>query len=40
MLRIEIKNSSSIEIFKNKTSKWKPNNCDYKPYQDYLYRTG
>ena len=37
MIPKEIKNSSTIEIFKSKISKWEPNNCDCKLYQDYLH---
>ena len=28
MIPLEIKNSSSVEMFKNKTSKWEPDDCD------------
>ena len=40
MIPIEIKNSSTAEIFKSKISKWKPNDCDYKICQDYLHGVG
>ena len=40
MIPIEIKNSSTVEIFKSKISKWELNNCDCKPYKDYLHRIG
>ena len=40
MIPIEIKDSSSVEMFKNKISKWEPNNCDCKLCQDYLHRIG
>ena len=40
MIPIEIKNSSTVEIFKSKISKWKPKDCDCKLCQDYLHRTG
>ena len=40
MIPIEIKNSSIVEIFKSKISKWEPNDCDCKICQDYLHRTG
>ena len=40
MIPIEIKNSSTVEIFKSKISKWKPNDCDCKLCQDYLHRIG
>ena len=36
VIHIEIKKSSAVEIFKNKISKWEPNDCDSKFYQDYL----
>ena len=39
MITIEIKNSSSYEMLKNK-SKWQPNGCEWKLCQDYLYRIG
>ena len=28
MIPLEIKNSSSVEMFENKTSKWEPDDCD------------
>ena len=40
MIPIEIKNSSSDEMFKSKISKWELNNCDCKLCQDYLHRIG
>ena len=40
MIPIEIKNSSTVEIFKSKISKWEPNDCDCKLCQDYLHRIG
>ena len=40
MIPIEIKNSSTVEIFKTKISKWEPNDCDCKLCQDYLHRIG
>ena len=40
MIPIEIKNSSTVEIFKSKISKWEPNDCGCKHCQDYLRRTG
>ena len=40
MIPIEIKNSSTAEISKSKISKWKPNDCDYKLFQDYLHGIG
>ena len=40
MIPIEIKNSSTVAIFKTKISKWKPNDCDCKLCQDYLHRIG
>ena len=40
MIPIGIKNSSSVEMFKNKISKWEPNDCDCKFFQDYLFRIG
>ena len=30
MIPIEIKNSSTVETFKRKISKWEPNDCDCK----------
>ena len=35
MRAIEIKNSLSLGMFKNKISNCEPNNCDYKTCQDY-----
>ena len=40
MVPIEIKNSSSVEIFKNAVSKWEPNDCDCSLCQDYFCRIG
>ena len=40
MIPIEIKNSSTTEIFKSKISKWEPNDCDCKLCQYYLDRIG
>ena len=40
MLPAEIKNSSNIEMFKNKLSKRAPSNCNCKLCQDYLHRIG
>ena len=40
MRPIEIKDSSSAEMFKNKISKREPSNCDCKLCQDYLHRIG
>ena len=40
MIPIEIKNYSTIEIFKTKISKLEPNDCDCKVCQDYLHRIG
>ena len=40
MIPIEIKDSSSVEMFKNKISKWEPNNSDCKLCQNYLHRIG
>ena len=40
MIPIEIKNSSTVEKFKNEISNWKHNGCDCKFCQDYLYRIG
>ena len=37
MIPIEIKNSSTVETFKSKISKWEPNDCDCKLCQDYLH---
>ena len=36
----EIKNSSTVEMFKNKIDKLEPNDCDCKLCQDYFYRLG
>ena len=38
LIHIEIKNSSSVEMFKNKISKWEPSDCGCKLGQDFLYR--
>ena len=38
MILIEIKNSSTVEMFKNKISNWEPKDC--KLCQDYLCRIG
>ena len=40
MILIKIKNSSTVEMFKSKMSKWEPNECDCKLCQDYLHRNG
>ena len=40
IILIEIKNSSTVEMFKNKISRWEPNDCECKLCQDYLYRIG
>ena len=40
MIPIEIKNSSTVEIFKSKISKWEPNDCNCKLCQVYLNRIG
>ena len=40
MIPIEIKNSSTVEIFESKIIKWEPNDCDCKLCQDYLHRIG
>ena len=40
MVPIEIKDCSSVKMFKNKISKWKPNNRYCKLCQDYLHRIG
>ena len=40
MIPIEIKNSSSVEMFRSEISKREPNDCDCKLCQDYLYRVG
>ena len=40
MISIEIKNSSTVGIFKSKISKWEPNDSDCKLCQVYLHRTG
>ena len=37
---IEIKNSSTVEMFKSKISKWEPNECDCKLCQVYLHSIG
>ena len=38
MIPIEIKNSLTVEVFKSKISKWEPNDCDCKLFQDYLHK--
>ena len=38
MIPIEIKNSLTVEVFKSKISKWEPNDCDWKLFQDYLHK--
>ena len=38
MAPIENKNSLSVEMFKNRISKWEPIGSDCKLWQDYLYR--
>ena len=40
MTPIEVKNSSSVEMFKNKISRWEPNDCGCKLCQDKLYSIG
>ena len=40
MIPIEIKNFSTVGMFKNKVSKWEPNDCDCKLCQVYLHRLG
>ena len=40
MIPIEIKNSSTVVIFKSKISKLEPNECDCKLCQDHLHRIG
>ena len=40
MIPIEIKNSSTVEMFKSKISKWEPNDCDGKLCQNFLRRNG
>ena len=40
MIPIEIKNYSTVEIFKSKISKCEPNDCECKLCQDYLHRIG
>ena len=40
MTPIEIKNSSTIDIFKSQIRKWEPNDCDWKLCHDYLHRIG
>ena len=40
VIPIETKNSSTVEIFRSKISKWEPNDCDCKLFQDYLHRVG
>ena len=40
MIPIEIKNSSAVEIFKSKISKWDSNDCGCKLCQNYLHRIG
>ena len=39
MIPIEIQNSSTVEMFKSKISKWEPNDCNCKSCQEYLHRT-
>ena len=38
MIPIEIKNSSTVEMFKSKISKWEPIDYDCKLCQNYLHR--
>ena len=38
MIPLKVNNSSSTEMFRNEINKWKPNDCDCKLCQDYLYR--
>ena len=40
MIPIEIKNSSTVEMFKSKISKWEPIDNDCKLCQNYLHRIG
>ena len=40
MIPIEIKNSSTVGMFKSKISKWEPNDCDCKFCKVYLHRIG
>ena len=40
MIPIEIKNSSTVEMFKSKKCKWEPNDCDCKLCQNFLRRNG
>ena len=40
MIPIEIKNSSTVEMFKSKKCKWEPNDCDGKLCQNFLRRNG
>ena len=40
MIPIEIKNSSTVETFKSKISKWEPIDYDCKLCQNYLHRIG
>ena len=40
MISIEIKNSTSVDIFRNKINMWKSSDCDCKLYQEYLYSIG
>ena len=40
MIPIEIKNSSTVEMFKSKISKWEPIDYDCKLCQNYLHRIG
>ena len=40
MIPDEIKNSSTVEIFKNKIRKWWPTGCDYYICQTCISKTG
>ena len=40
IILIEIKKSSTVKMFKNRISRWEPNDCECKLCQDYLYRIG
>ena len=40
ILLIEIKNSSTVKMFKNRISRWEPNDSECKLCQDYLHRIG
>ena len=40
MVPAEIKESTTVEIFKNEIKKWVPENCDCKLCQDYINSVG